>query len=136
MGCCTRYGFLHHSSLLPDATFKSLKATLSFLHNPKTPVVIRTSVPTLVSLINIISPTSCLEKNDRGKQRFDQLSSILGEGIIGSIWMYASRDLGAMHASIDVLPLIVDALGIGSVRYLKVRHTVWTVEYYLNDGRL
>jgi hypothetical protein len=57
---------------------------------------------------------------DKGKQRFDQLCSMLGDGIIGSIWMYASRDVATIKASIEVLPMLVEALDIGSVRYLKV----------------
>jgi hypothetical protein len=103
-----------------ELLFSSLKTTLNFLNNSRTPTIIRTSVPTLVSLINLVSPTSySAPKNEKGKQRFDQLSSILGDGIIGCVWMYASRDLPAIKASIDVLPLVVEALGIGSVRYLK-----------------
>jgi len=96
--------------------FASLKSTLTFLNNPKTPDIIYNSVPTLVSLINIVAPPI---SDDQGKERFNNLSSILGDGIIGSIWMYASRDLSTIKASIDVLPLVVEGLGIGSVRYLK-----------------
>ena len=35
--------------------------------------------------------------------------------------MYSSEDAEAVEASIDVLPIIVRALGIGATRYLKVR---------------
>jgi hypothetical protein len=76
-------------------------------------------VPTLVTLIDVVMVAS--KNNDRGKERFDKLCSILGDGIIGSVWMYASRDVSTIKASIDVLPLLVESLGIGSVRYLKVR---------------
>ena len=54
--------------------------------------------------------------------RFDQLCSLLGDGIIGNIWVYASRDPDTLQASIDVIPEIVRALEIGTTRYLKVIH--------------
>ena len=34
--------------------------------------------------------------------------------------MYSSEEAEAVEASIDVLPIIVRALGIGATRYLKV----------------
>src|SRR5882762_8969808 len=52
--------------------------------------------------------------------RFTKLCAILGDGIIGSVWMYASQDLDAVEASTEALPAVIKALGIGSVRYLKV----------------
>lgn len=35
--------------------------------------------------------------------------------------MYSSEDADAVEASVDVLPILVRALGIGATRYLKVR---------------
>jgi len=52
--------------------------------------------------------------------RFTKLCAILGDGIIGSVWMYASQDLDAIEASIDALPTVLKALDVGSARYLKV----------------
>ena len=52
--------------------------------------------------------------------RFDQLCALLGDDIIGNIWIYASRDPDALQASVDAIPTIVQALGIGASRYLKV----------------
>lgn len=72
-------------------------------------------------MVNLVTKTNPSSSGDKGKQQFDQLASILGDGIIGNVWLYASRDVSAIRASIDVLPIIVEALGIGSVRYLKVR---------------
>jgi len=102
-----------------ELMYSSLKSTLTFLNNPKTPDIIQNSVPTLVTLIDVVTVAS--KNNDKGKERFDKLCSILGDGIIGSVWMYASRDVSTIKASIDVLPLLVESLGIGSVRYLKVQ---------------
>lgn len=53
-------------------------------------------------------------------ERFDQLSALLGDSIVGSIWLYAARELETIEASMDVLPPVVQASGIGTVRYLKV----------------
>jgi hypothetical protein len=55
------------------------------------------------------------------EQRFSQLSTLLGEGLIGSVWMYSSEDADTIEASSDVLPIVVRALGVGATRYLKVR---------------
>ncbi|OBZ71884.1 hypothetical protein A0H81_08168 [Grifola frondosa] len=92
--------------------FSSLKTSMTFLQNPETPSLIRAAVSTSISLIH---KTTTRES----AARFDQLCSILGDGIIGSIWVYATRNPDALEASLDVLPEIVDALGIGTVRYLK-----------------
>ena len=59
---------------------------------------------------------------DQGSQdRFDHLSALLGDGIIGGIWLYSSLDLAAVEASVEALPLVIDALGLGCTRFLKVR---------------
>lgn len=55
------------------------------------------------------------------EQRFSQLSALLGDGLIGSVWMYSSEDVDTVEASVDVLPIVVRALGVGATRYLKVR---------------
>ncbi|KAI0922004.1 hypothetical protein AcW1_004169 [Taiwanofungus camphoratus] len=92
--------------------FSSLKTCLTYLHNPETPNIIRAAVPTTLSLILLTtSPGSA--------QRFDQLCALLGDSIIGGIWIYAMRDPDAIEASLDVLPNIVRALEIGTTRYLR-----------------
>lgn len=53
--------------------------------------------------------------------RFDQLCVFLGEGIIGGVWLYASENSEVILASLDALPSVVRALGIGNARYLKAR---------------
>ncbi|KDQ65047.1 hypothetical protein JAAARDRAFT_685072 [Jaapia argillacea MUCL 33604] len=92
--------------------FTSLKTTLTFLHNPNTPSLIRVAVPTTISLI-------LLTTSPGSSERFDQLCILLGEGIIGGVWIYASRDVDTIQASVEVIPQLVSALGVGSVRYLK-----------------
>ncbi|TFY61026.1 hypothetical protein EVJ58_g4768 [Rhodofomes roseus] len=94
--------------------FSSLKKCLAFLQNPETPELIRASVPACVTLTLLTTPPG-------SAKRFEQLCEVLGDGIIGSIWFYAMHERDAIEASIDVLPGIVHALGIGTARYLKVR---------------
>lgn len=53
-------------------------------------------------------------------ERFDALSTLLGDNIIGAVWYYASDNVDVVLASIEVLPPVVTALGIGTVRFLKV----------------
>jgi len=92
--------------------FSSLKTCLTYLHNPETPSLIRTTIPTLTSLVLLTTSVG-------SEKQFDQLCSILGDGIMGSVWVYATRESDAIEASVDALPGIVQALGIGTVRYLK-----------------
>ncbi|KZT74537.1 hypothetical protein DAEQUDRAFT_682559 [Daedalea quercina L-15889] len=92
--------------------FSSLKKSFAFLQNPETPELIRAAVPATVSLVLLTTPPS-------SARRFDQLCEILGDGIIGSVWLYAIYEQNAIEASIDLLSCIVHALGIGTARYLK-----------------
>ena len=95
------------------SSLQSLKKCLAFLENPETPALIRAAIPASVSLVLLTtSPGSA--------KRFDQLCEILGNGIIGGIWFYAMHEQTTIEASIDVLPGLVHALGIGTARYLKV----------------
>ncbi|KAI0363833.1 hypothetical protein BV20DRAFT_957501 [Pilatotrama ljubarskyi] len=90
----------------------SLKTCLTFLHNQETPKLIRSAARTYIYLVKYTTA--------RGSAaQFDQLCSLLGDSIIGSIWVYASRDIDALQASVDVIPDVVEALDIGASRYLK-----------------
>ncbi|PIL36652.1 hypothetical protein GSI_00341 [Ganoderma sinense ZZ0214-1] len=90
----------------------SLKTCLAFLQHRETPSLIRSAVPTSVRLTEITTAQG-------SAARFDQLCALLGDNIIGNIWVYASRDSDALQASVDVIPIIVKALGVGTSRYLK-----------------
>jgi Tti2 family len=68
------------------------------------------------------------------EQRFTQLCALLGDGMIGSVWMYSSEDPDAVEASIDVLSILVRALGVGATRYLKVSFNTFT--YRLKDDQM
>ncbi|KAI0772531.1 hypothetical protein BD413DRAFT_546322 [Trametes elegans] len=90
----------------------SLRSCLTFLHSTETPDLVRAAVPTHIRLTTATTP-------EGSAARFDQLCSLLGDGIVGNLWVYASRDAETIHASVDVLPELVQALGIGTVRFLK-----------------
>jgi hypothetical protein len=62
--------------------------------------------------------------------RFDQLCTLVGEGIISGIWLYASENPDVILASLDALPPLVRALGIGNARYLKVCYNSSRVRHY------
>ncbi|KAL0954359.1 hypothetical protein HGRIS_003352 [Hohenbuehelia grisea] len=90
----------------------SLSNALTQLKREDSPALIRAAIPASLKLT--------LHTTDPGSmERFDQLCALLGDGIIGSIWLYSSLDLPALQASVDALPPVLDALGIGCVRYLK-----------------
>lgn len=86
---------------------------MTHLHSPLSPEILRRSIPLLVKVIDLTTPVD-------SKLRFDQLCTLLGDGIIGGVWIYASTELDTLEASMIVLPDVLQALGIGSIRYLKV----------------
>jgi Tti2 family len=93
-------------------SLQSLNRTLTFLHSPHTPAILRSAIPAATNLIERTTQPG-------SEQRFTQLCALLGDGVIGSVWMYSS-EAEAVEASVEVLPIIVRALGIGATRYLKV----------------
>lgn len=58
--------------------------------------------------------------DNQSSERFDQLCSLLGEGIIASIWLYADDKPLIINATFEVLPHLIGALGVGTVRFLQV----------------
>lgn len=51
------------------------------------------------------------------------MCGLLGEGIINGVWLYGAEKWDTILASLDALPPVINALGIGNVRYLNVSHT-------------
>jgi Tti2 family len=86
---------------------------MGHLHTPLSPEILRKSIPLLLRLIDLTTPVN-------SKIRFDEVCALLGDGIIGGVWIYASTEWATLEASICVLPDVLRELGIGSVRYLKV----------------
>ncbi|KAI0034408.1 hypothetical protein K488DRAFT_84026 [Vararia minispora EC-137] len=95
-----------------DLFFTSLKRALTLLHSPDTPALLRAAALVAVELVSRTSPVG-------SEERFNRLCELLGDGIIGSVWVYAYRDPNTIEASVDVLPPLFEALGIGVSRYLK-----------------
>ncbi|KAJ7047754.1 hypothetical protein C8F04DRAFT_20951 [Mycena alexandri] len=91
----------------------SLSRSLTQLQSPETPRLLPAAILTSLTLIQLMTSAGSVE-------RFDQLCALLGDGIIGSIWPYASDRLPALLASIEALPPIIAILGVGCARYLKV----------------
>jgi len=53
-------------------------------------------------------------------EQFDQLCSLLGDGIISGIWLYADDKPSVVHATFEALPYLIRALGMGAIRFLQV----------------
>ncbi len=92
---------------------QSLKTCLNFHDNPHSAALIGTVIATTIQLIQLTTHRNSAE-------RFAQLCELLGEGIIGRVWVYASRCPDVIEATLEFLPIVVKALDIGTSRYLKV----------------
>ncbi|KIY71824.1 hypothetical protein CYLTODRAFT_418536 [Cylindrobasidium torrendii FP15055 ss-10] len=91
---------------------QSLTTCLGQLDSPES--------PTLVKEVVLVWLQLTLMTTDEGSiQRFDSLCALLGDRIIGSVWFYGSQYPDVILATLDILPDIIRALGIGSARFLK-----------------
>lgn len=86
---------------------------MTHLHQPLSPEILRRSLPLLLRAIVLTTPVN-------SKSRFDALCALLGDDIIGGVWLYASTEWATLEASMRPLPDLLQELGIGSIRYLKV----------------
>ncbi|KAK7060110.1 hypothetical protein VNI00_000874 [Paramarasmius palmivorus] len=92
---------------------QSLNNCLGHFNHEDSPDLIRSAISASLRLILLTTvPGSATQ--------FDQICTLLGEGIIGTIWLYSSAKLAVIEASIDSVPPLIRALGLGSSRYLKV----------------
>ncbi|KAL1701083.1 hypothetical protein EV121DRAFT_282920 [Schizophyllum commune] len=91
----------------------SLNKSLGVTEGPHAPAILREASAAILSLV-------ALTTVEGSRERFDQLCALLGDGIIGTTWTYASREKDVMLASLQALPAVVDALGVGAARYLRV----------------
>ncbi|PBL02090.1 hypothetical protein ARMGADRAFT_1071590 [Armillaria gallica] len=90
----------------------SLNKCLGHLKDPESPELLRAAISATLSLI--------LRTTEHGTaQRFDQLCALLGDGIIGTAWVYASDSFEVILATVEALPPLMKALDIGIARYLK-----------------
>ncbi|KAH9921522.1 uncharacterized protein BXZ73DRAFT_91788 [Epithele typhae] len=107
----------------------SFKTALTFLHNPETPQLIRATVRAYLRL-------TALTTANGSEARFEHLSSLLGDSIMGNVWVHAARDPDSLQASVEVLPEIIGFLGIGTSRYLKglIPQLVYTITPSAENG--
>ncbi|KAH9479561.1 hypothetical protein JR316_0008156 [Psilocybe cubensis] len=96
---------------------QSLKTSLSHLQSPETPRLLKLAIETSVSLT--LLTTSPSPGGKPSPDRFNELSSLLGEGIITGIWLYAEDKPDAVNATFEALPFLLKELGIGSIRFMK-----------------
>ncbi len=97
---------------------KCLRNALSHLEGPEAADLISTTIRASVDLI--LCTTSVDSGAILSSERFDQLCSLLGEGIIAGIWLYADDKPLIINATFEVLPHLVGALGMGTIRFLQV----------------
>ncbi|KAF8159812.1 hypothetical protein B0H34DRAFT_655026 [Crassisporium funariophilum] len=101
-----------------DALIRSsLRTSLSHLQSPETPQLLRAAISASISLT--LLSTRIAPGSKPTSDRFEELSSLLGEGIISGIWLYAEDKPEAVLATFDSLPPLLEALGLGSVRFMK-----------------
>ncbi|KAJ7068015.1 hypothetical protein C8F01DRAFT_1049818 [Mycena amicta] len=91
----------------------ALSRSMTVLDSPETPLLLPAAVSGSLDLIKLTTADGSVE-------RFDQLCALLGDGIIGSVWPYSSNRIDALLASIESLRPILEVLGLGCARYLKV----------------
>ncbi|KAJ7589055.1 hypothetical protein C8J56DRAFT_1048685 [Mycena floridula] len=89
----------------------SLNTCLGQLQDERTPRLLQAVVPMTVRLVEMTTPQG-------SNQTFEQLCTLLGEGIIGTVWVYSPDSQETILASVESLSVVVRALGIGALRYL------------------
>ncbi|KAF9485494.1 hypothetical protein BDN70DRAFT_927435 [Pholiota conissans] len=96
---------------------QSLRTSLAHLQSPETAALMKHAIGASLSLI--LLTTSVSPGSTDPAERFNELSSLLGEGIISGIWLYAEDKPGVLLATFQALPPLFKALDIGSIRFLK-----------------
>ncbi|KAJ8086083.1 hypothetical protein PM082_004902 [Marasmius tenuissimus] len=92
--------------------FKALNNCFGHFDHAESPRLIRLAISASLSTI-------LLTTTEGSASRFDLLCTLLGEGVIGTIWLYAPRKPAVITASVEALPPLIRGLGAGAARYLK-----------------
>ncbi|KAF5361588.1 hypothetical protein D9757_011557 [Collybiopsis confluens] len=90
----------------------SLNTCLAQLDDAESPRLIQAAISASLSLTLLTTSPGTIAQ-------FDQLCGLLGERIIGMIWLYSYDKVGVVQASVESLPPLLSALGLGCSRYLK-----------------
>ncbi|KAF9268321.1 hypothetical protein L218DRAFT_608770 [Marasmius fiardii PR-910] len=91
---------------------KALNNCLGHFDHEYSPNLVRSAIATSLSSILLTTTPGT-------RTRFDQLCALLGEGVIGTIWLYGHRKPAVLTASIEALPPLIRALNLGTARFLK-----------------
>ncbi|CUA76864.1 hypothetical protein RSOLAG22IIIB_02341 [Rhizoctonia solani] len=94
-----------------ELLFKSLLGALQNLTSDSAPELLRETTPCYLVLVDLVLP-------DDDLQRYAKLAELVTDVIIPG-WLYASSRIEIMIESVYVLSLVVQALGAGSIRFLK-----------------
>ncbi|KAH7344835.1 hypothetical protein B0J17DRAFT_637027 [Rhizoctonia solani] len=90
---------------------QSLRGALLNLTSDSAPELLRTTIPCYLALVDLVLPNDDLK-------RYTKLAEVITDVIIPG-WLYASSRAEVMIESVYVLSLVVQALGAGSIRFLK-----------------
>ncbi|EDR04901.1 uncharacterized protein LACBIDRAFT_303763 [Laccaria bicolor S238N-H82] len=90
----------------------SLKTCLAHLQNPETGPLLRAAISAWLELVMMTTQFG-------SEQRFNELCALLGDGIMEDVWLYSQDKPDAVLATLEALPPVVQALGVGCARYLK-----------------
>ncbi|KAG8816060.1 hypothetical protein FRC17_000478 [Serendipita sp. 399] len=78
----------------------------------QSPILFKTAI---IAMLELISKTT----QPDSPEKFDRLFALLGDSVIGGAWSFGYREPLLIQSTYEALPLILDALGIASVRFLK-----------------
>ena len=92
----------------------SRSVSLTHLQSFETVLLIQPAISASLSL-------TLLTAKAGSERQFDQLSALLGEGIIDNIWLYASDKPDVILASLDTMLCLITSLAVGNGRDVKVR---------------
>ncbi|KIL67237.1 hypothetical protein M378DRAFT_177394 [Amanita muscaria Koide BX008] len=113
-------GYLLKRTGVESLIRSALSTSFAHLQSEESPGLVREAIHAQVDL-------TLLTTRPSEKAYFDQLADVLmGQGIVGSVWFYGYDKENVILASVEALPRVVGALGIGTVRFLKVLITQLT----------
>ncbi|KAB5594051.1 WW domain-containing oxidoreductase [Ceratobasidium theobromae] len=96
---------------IDELMFKALRGALQNLTSDWASELLCVAMPCYLALVDLVLPNDDI-------RRFNKLSELVTDTIVPG-WLYASSRVEVLIASVNALLLVVQALGSGSVRFLK-----------------
>lgn len=93
---------------------QSLSTAMTFITDPESPALFSASTQCYLTFVERTTTPS-------SKERYELLWSLVADNFIGGAWIYGTRSNEMMETSVESLTPVIRLLGIGSVRFLKVR---------------